>query len=94
MPETSCKDPPFIVTFVVCIGCACIRTEDWEGARNAFSRCVAIDEDDGESWSNLASVYLRLGTNRNAVEVRIFLDFYTQVMNSLNFILRCWTTTP
>ena len=64
------------------LGCACMRTEDWEGARNAFSRCVAIDEDDGESWSNLASVYLRLGTNRNTVEVRIFLDFYTQVMNS------------
>jgi len=76
------------------LGCACMRMEDWEGARNAFSRCVAIDEDDGESWSNLASVYLRLGTNRNTVEVRIFLDFYTQVMNSLNFILHCWTTTP
>lgn len=43
------------------LGCACMRTEDWEGARNAFSRCVAIDEDDGESWSNLASMYLRLG---------------------------------
>ncbi|KAJ3574679.1 hypothetical protein NP233_g1606 [Leucocoprinus birnbaumii] len=45
------------------LGCACMRTEDWEGARNAFSRCVAIDEDDGESWNNLASMYLRLGSN-------------------------------
>ncbi|KAF9449038.1 TPR-like protein [Macrolepiota fuliginosa MF-IS2] len=44
------------------LGCACMRAEDWEGARDAFSRCVAIDEDDGESWSNLASMYLRLGT--------------------------------
>ncbi|XP_006456900.1 hypothetical protein AGABI2DRAFT_229114 [Agaricus bisporus var. bisporus H97] len=43
------------------LGCACMRMEDWEGARNAFSRCVALDEDDGESWSNLASMYLRLG---------------------------------
>jgi tetratricopeptide (TPR) repeat protein len=44
------------------LGCACMRTEDWDGARNAFSRCVAIDEEDGESWNNLASMYLRLGT--------------------------------
>lgn len=39
-----------------------MREEDWEEAKNAFSRCVAIDEDDGESWNNLASMYLRMGT--------------------------------
>ncbi|TFK69413.1 TPR-like protein [Pluteus cervinus] len=44
------------------LGCASMRVEDWEGAKNAFSRCVAIDEEDGESWSNLATMYLRLGT--------------------------------
>ncbi|KAF9458469.1 hypothetical protein BDZ94DRAFT_1270529 [Collybia nuda] len=44
------------------LGCACMRVEDWEEAKNAFSRCVAIDEDDGESWNNLASMYLRMGT--------------------------------
>lgn len=38
-------------------------TKDWEGARNTFSHCVAIDEDDRESWSNLASIYLHLRTN-------------------------------
>ena len=43
------------------LGCACIRLEEWEGAREAFVRCVAIDEDDAESWNNLASVYLRMG---------------------------------
>lgn len=43
------------------LGCAAMRVEDWEEARNAFSRCVAIDEEDGESWNNLASMYLRLG---------------------------------
>lgn len=42
------------------LGCACSRIEDWDGAREAFARCVAIDEDDGESWNNLASVYLRM----------------------------------
>jgi tetratricopeptide (TPR) repeat protein len=43
------------------LGCACVRQEDWEGAREAFTRCVSIDDEDGESWNNLASVYLRLG---------------------------------
>ncbi|RDB19799.1 TPR repeat-containing protein C19B12.01 [Hypsizygus marmoreus] len=45
------------------LGCACMRVEAWEEAKGAFSRCVAIDEDDGESWNNLASMYLRIGTS-------------------------------
>ncbi|KAJ7698045.1 tetratricopeptide repeat domain 27 [Mycena rosella] len=44
------------------LGCACMRVEDWPQARVAFGRCVAIDEEDGESWSNLASMYMRMGT--------------------------------
>ena len=44
------------------LGCACMREELWEEAKNAFSRCVAIDEEDGESWNNLASMYLRMAT--------------------------------
>ncbi|KAI9447511.1 TPR-like protein, partial [Lactarius indigo] len=43
------------------LGCACIREQDWEGAREAFARCVTIDDEDAESWNNLASVYLRMG---------------------------------
>ena len=43
------------------LGCACLREEDWEGAREAFVRCVTIDDEDGESWNNLASVYMRMG---------------------------------
>ncbi|KAF8885795.1 hypothetical protein BD779DRAFT_1673513 [Infundibulicybe gibba] len=43
------------------LGCACMREENWEEAKNAFSRCVFIDEEDGESWNNLASMYLRMG---------------------------------
>ncbi|EIN11027.1 TPR-like protein [Punctularia strigosozonata HHB-11173 SS5] len=43
------------------LGCACVRLEDWEGAREAFTRCVSIDDEDSESWNNLASVYLRMG---------------------------------
>ncbi|KZT29492.1 TPR-like protein [Neolentinus lepideus HHB14362 ss-1] len=46
------------------LGCACIREEDWETARQAFTRCVSIDDEDGESWNNLASVYLRMEDSR------------------------------
>jgi tetratricopeptide (TPR) repeat protein len=49
------------------LGCACTREEDWEGAREAFTRCVAIDDTDAESWNNLASAYLRLATSDTKV---------------------------
>ena len=42
------------------LGCACLKMEDWEEARRAFLRCVTIDDEDAESWNNLASVYLRM----------------------------------
>ncbi|KAF9261740.1 TPR-like protein [Marasmius fiardii PR-910] len=50
------------------LGCACMRLEDWEGAKDAFTRCVSIDEDDAESWSNLASIYLRMGDEKGTRE--------------------------
>ena len=50
------------------LGCACVREEQWEGARDAFARCVSIDDEDGESWNNLASVYLRMGEAGQKVE--------------------------
>lgn len=42
------------------LGCSYVRIKDWEGAREAFTRCVTLDDEDGESWNNLASVYLRM----------------------------------
>ncbi|TFK46952.1 tetratricopeptide repeat domain 27 [Heliocybe sulcata] len=47
------------------LGCACLREEDWETARQAFTRCVSIDDEDGESWNNLATVYLRMEDKRS-----------------------------
>ncbi|KAE9392320.1 TPR-like protein [Gymnopus androsaceus JB14] len=40
------------------LGCACMRLEDWQGAKDAFARY-------GESWSNLASMYLRIGAAKD-----------------------------
>lgn len=50
------------------LGCAYIREENWEGARETFSRCVSIDDEDGESWNNLASVYLRMGPSQKKTD--------------------------
>ena len=36
-----------------------MQTEDWPVAEEAFSRCTTLDDEDGDSWSNLASVHLR-----------------------------------
>ena len=58
------KISPLLTRSWFILGCACMRVEDWESAKDAFSRCVAIDEEDGESWNNLASIYLRIGIAR------------------------------
>lgn len=50
------------------LGCAYVREEQWEGAREAFMRCVSVDDEDGESWNNLASVYLRMGEAGHKIE--------------------------
>lgn len=54
------KINPLIFKAWFILGCAAMKEEDWETAREAFVRCTRIEEDDGESWSNLASVYLRM----------------------------------
>ncbi|KAF8165895.1 tetratricopeptide repeat domain 27 [Crassisporium funariophilum] len=63
------KINPLLTRSWFILGCACMRVEDWEEAKNAFSRCVAIDEEDGESWNNLASMYLRMGIARKIPEL-------------------------
>ena len=53
-------NPLFPRTWFV-LGCCEMRSEDWAGAQEAFGRCVALEDDDAESWSNLASCHLRRG---------------------------------
>ena len=67
--ERAVKINPLLTRSWFILGCACMRVEDWETAKNAFSRCVSIDEEDGESWNNLASMYLRMGIARKNVEI-------------------------
>jgi hypothetical protein len=63
------KINPLLTRSWFILGCACMRVEDWESAKNAFSRCVSIDEEDGESWNNLASMYLRMGIASEKSEI-------------------------
>lgn len=50
------------------LGCCGMRLERWSEAQRAFSRCVALEEDDAESWNNLASCHLRCATDEGVVD--------------------------
>ncbi|KAJ7367677.1 hypothetical protein DFH08DRAFT_829106 [Mycena albidolilacea] len=62
------------------LGCACMRVEDWAEAKIAFSRCVSIDEEDGESWSNLASMYMRVGTDDKTTDDTVAIHFENKLL--------------
>ncbi|KAI9337687.1 hypothetical protein DFJ73DRAFT_798397 [Zopfochytrium polystomum] len=47
------------------MGCAAIRAEDWENAELAFRRVVQLDAENGEAWTNLASVHISRGKKRD-----------------------------
>jgi len=42
------------------LGCSYMRLERWLEAAASFRQCTALEEEDGESWNNLASCYLRM----------------------------------
>jgi tetratricopeptide (TPR) repeat protein len=51
-------NPLFVRTWFL-LGCAAMLDEEWVVAEEAFGRCTLLDEEDAESWSNLASIHLR-----------------------------------
>ena len=53
-------NPLFMKTWFI-LGCAYMRLERWEEGATCFRRCTNLDEEDGESWNNLASCYLQMG---------------------------------
>ncbi|KAI8850135.1 hypothetical protein BC829DRAFT_416213 [Chytridium lagenaria] len=48
------------------MGCAALRAQDWESAEEAFRRTISLDHNNGEAWTNLASVYVRKNLKREA----------------------------
>jgi tetratricopeptide (TPR) repeat protein len=47
-------------------GCASLESMEYKEACEAFSRCVLLDPQDSESWSNLATGLLKLDRKRDA----------------------------
>lgn len=41
------------------LGCVQLELQRWEDATDSFTRCVQLDDTDGEAWSNLAAAMLR-----------------------------------
>ncbi|XP_041803517.1 tetratricopeptide repeat protein 27 isoform X2 [Chelmon rostratus] len=48
------------------LGCAYFALEGYEGAAKAFQRCVIIEPDNAEAWSNLSTAYIRLRKKNKA----------------------------
>lgn len=49
------------------LGCVRLELEDWQGAVDAFSRTVQLDDQDAEAWSNLAAALLRLPPSASTI---------------------------
>ncbi|KAI9506010.1 hypothetical protein GGI25_005744 [Coemansia spiralis] len=43
------------------LGCAAMTVKEWDIAAPAFRRVISIENDNGEAYNNLASVYLKMG---------------------------------
>lgn len=48
------------------LGCAYFALEGHEGAARAFQRCVGLEPDNAEAWSNLSAAYIRLQKKNKA----------------------------
>ncbi|XP_070696653.1 tetratricopeptide repeat protein 27 [Pempheris klunzingeri] len=48
------------------LGCANFALESYEGAAKAFHRCVGLEPDNAEAWSNLSTAYIRLQQKNKA----------------------------
>ena len=53
------------------LGCVRLQTESWAGAVDAFGRAIQIEDQDAESWSNMAAALIQLPaeTNINGADV-------------------------
>ncbi|KAI8870210.1 TPR-like protein [Ramicandelaber brevisporus] len=74
------------------LGCAAMHLSEWSTALNAFTRVVQLEHDNGEAWTNIASVYLRLdkpSDARRALEQAIkYKDNDHRIV--INYMYACW----
>jgi len=48
------------------LGCASMNIEDWDTSIEAWNRVISLDNEHGEAWNNLASVYSKKKEKRKA----------------------------
>lgn len=53
------------------LGCVQLELEHWEDSTDSFTRCVQLDDTDGEAWSNLAASMLRTSAPEPTPDVGI-----------------------
>ena len=54
------------------LGCVRLQLEYWTGAVDAFARAVQIDDQDAESWSNLAAALVQLPTSDSSDSSNVY----------------------
>ncbi|KAI9286741.1 hypothetical protein BC943DRAFT_321307 [Umbelopsis sp. AD052] len=57
--ENAMKLNPLFENSWFVMGCAAIQISEWDVGIKAFSRSVALDDENAEAWNNLASIYIR-----------------------------------
>lgn len=50
------------------LGCIYLKLANWTNAARAFSRCVQIDESNGEAWANLGSAFNQMNKGSEAIK--------------------------
>ncbi|EEB06248.1 TTC27 family TPR repeat protein [Schizosaccharomyces japonicus yFS275] len=64
-------------------GCAALELNAFEVAMEAFTRCLSIDPEDGESWNNLASAMLKAKPKNKR-------DAWRTLQQGLRFMYENW----
>ncbi|KAJ5665427.1 uncharacterized protein N7477_007875 [Penicillium maclennaniae] len=53
------------------LGCVQLELEHWKDSTDSFTRCVQLDDTDGEAWSNLAASMLRSSAPDSTPDVEV-----------------------
>lgn len=75
------------------LGCVQLELEHWEDSTDSFTRCVQLDDTDGEAWSNLAASMLRSSAPEQTPDVEVDennpdVDPYKRKREALSALLR------
>lgn len=67
------------------LGCVRLKLEDWNGAVDAFTRAVQADDQDAESWSNLAAALLQLPQSATSDPQKHTREAFVALKRAANF---------